>query len=62
MPFLFSYFTDKIPGMYAFIGVRNEEKNITPISHNENFNVDESALKRGTALYAQFAYDYLGDL
>jgi metal-dependent amidase/aminoacylase/carboxypeptidase family protein len=48
--------------MYAFIGVRNEEKNITPISHNENFNVDESALKRGTALYAQFAYDYLGDL
>ena len=55
----FSYFLEKAPGVFAFIGTRNEEKGITAQNHNSHFNVDESALKRGAALYAQFAYDYL---
>ncbi|MDY3918601.1 MAG: amidohydrolase [Candidatus Limivivens sp.] len=55
----FSYFLDQVPGAYALIGVRNEEKGITSQNHNSRFQVDESVLKRGAALYAQFAYDFL---
>lgn len=55
----FSYFLEEVPGVYALIGVRNEEKGITYQNHNSKFDVDESVLKRGTALYAQFALDYM---
>lgn len=55
----FSYFLDKAPGAYALIGIRNESKGITYQNHNPHFDVDESVLKRGAALYAQFAVDYL---
>lgn len=55
----FSYFLDKVPGVYAFIGTRNSGKGIEAQNHNNCFTVDEGALTRGTALYAQFAYDYL---
>ena len=30
----FSYFTEKVPGVYAFIGTRNEAKGITSPNHN----------------------------
>jgi amidohydrolase len=55
----FSYYTEKVPGVFAFIGIRNEEKQITAKNHNDHFTVDESVLKRGSAMYAQFAYEYL---
>ena len=55
----FAYFLDRVPGVYAFIGTRNEEKGLTAKNHNDHYDVDESVLKRGAALYAQFAYDYL---
>lgn len=55
----FSYFLDKVPGVYAFIGTRNSGQGIEASNHNNCFTVDESMLTRGTALYAQFAYDYL---
>ena len=57
----FSYFTDGtgVPGMYTFIGCRNEEKGITADHHNDHFDVDERCLTYGTAMYAQFAEDYL---
>jgi len=28
-------------------------------NHNDKFTVDEDVLHRGSALYAQFAYDFL---
>ncbi|MCC8162564.1 MAG: amidohydrolase [Lachnospiraceae bacterium] len=55
----FSYYLDKIPGVFAFIGTRNPGKGLLSKNHNDHFDVDESVLTRGTALYAQFAYDYL---
>lgn len=55
----FSYFLDRVPGVYAFIGTRNEKKGLTAKNHNDHYDVDESALKRGAALYAQFAFDFL---
>lgn len=47
------------PGCFAFIGIANKELDCVYNHHNEKFNVDESALKYGTALYAQVAVDAL---
>ena len=55
----FSYFLEKVPGVYALIGIRNEEKGIIYQNHHSRFHVEETVLKRGAALYAQFAIDYL---
>ena len=55
----FSYFLEKVPGVYVLLGIRNEKKGLLPQAHNPFFCVDESVLKRGAALYAQFAVDYL---
>lgn len=55
----FSYLAEKTPGFYGFIGGRNEEKGIIYTNHNDKYTVDEDVLHRGSALYAQFAYDYL---
>lgn len=55
----FSYFTTKVPGALAFVGIRNDEKGINNPHHNSCFDIDEEALEVGTNLYAQFAYDYL---
>ena len=55
----FAYLAEKVPGFYGFIGTRNEEKGLVYSNHNDRFTVDESVLHRGSALYAQFACDYL---
>ncbi|BAK97396.1 amidohydrolase [Oscillibacter valericigenes Sjm18-20] len=55
----FAYFMEKIPGIYAFIGARNSEIGAVYGNHSDKFKVDERALHRGSALYAQFAEDYL---
>lgn len=57
----FSCFMEKVPGFYGFIGALNREKGIIYSNHNDKFTVDETALHRGTALYAQFAVDYLAE-
>lgn len=55
----FAYMTQKVPGALAFVGIRNDEKGINAPHHNECFDMDEKGLEVGTALYAQFALDYL---
>ncbi len=55
----FPFYAEKAPGAYAFLGVGNAEKGIGWPLHHAHFDVDENALKIGTALYAQFALDYL---
>ena len=55
----FAYLAEKIPAFYGFIGCKNENKNIIYSNHNDKFTVDEDVLHRGSALYAQFAVDYL---
>lgn len=55
----FSYYLEKVPGVFAFLGIRSEEKGICAPQHSERFAMDERVLKRGAALYAQFAYDFL---
>ncbi len=55
----FAFFMEKVPGIFGFIGSRNEALGCTAKNHNDHYTVDESVLKRGAAMYAQFAYDYL---
>lgn len=56
----FAYYLGKVPGVFCFLGARNAALDITATNHSDHFTVDESVLKRGAALYAQFAMDFLG--
>lgn len=50
---------EKAPGVLAFVGIRNEEKGAVYPQHHEKYTIDEDALKIGTALYVQYAVDFL---
>ena len=45
----FSEYARIIPGLFVFLGVRNEKKGIKYPHHSPKFNVDENALIYGTA-------------
>lgn len=55
----FAYYLEKVPGVFAFIGSKNEQLGINHAHHNDHFTVDESCLKHGAAMYAAFAINYL---
>lgn len=57
----FSYFTQKAPGAFAFVGARNEKKLEYFPHHHPRFDIDENALETVSALYAQFAIDFLAE-
>lgn len=58
----FSYFLKYAKGVYALVGFGNEEKGSVYPPHNEKFKIDEDYLKYGTALYSQFALDFLNKI
>jgi amidohydrolase len=55
----FAFYMEKVPGVFCFLGGRNAALGYTAVNHNDCFTVDEAVLKRGTALYAKFAHDFL---
>lgn len=55
----FAFYMEKVPGIFCFLGGRNAALGYTAVNHNDCFTVDEAVLKRGAALYAQFAKDFL---
>lgn len=55
----FSYFQDEATGSFALVGSGNSAKDTEWAHHHGRFNIDESAMKNGAELYAQFAYNYL---
>jgi amidohydrolase len=55
----FSFFLNRVPGVIAFLGTANKEKDIIYPHHHKQFNIDEDVLSVGTSLYAQFAIDFL---
>jgi len=54
-----AYLTEQVPGVFAFVGGYNEEKDCIYPHHHERFNVDEDAFIRGTVLLAQSSWDFL---
>jgi hippurate hydrolase len=49
----FSYYQQKVPGLFAFVGTRNELKNYIYPVHSCFFNFDEEALVSGVEYYTQ---------
>lgn len=54
----FAYYTQKIPGCFIFLGIRNPEKDIVYMCHDPRFDVDEDAMVEGMALHATLALTY----
>lgn len=55
----FSYFGRAVPSTYMNLGVACAEKKSDMPHHSPTFDVDESVLWDGTALYAAFAWSWL---
>ena len=55
----FAEYLNIVPGIIALVGVRNEDKGACYPQHHPMYTVDEDALEIGTALYAQYAVDFL---
>lgn len=55
----FSFFQEKVPGAYFFLGGKNEEKGIVPLAHNSKYNFDEDAMLTGISMMASIAYKFL---
>lgn len=50
----FSYILERIPGIYAFIGCRNEEKDCIYPLHHDHFDLDEDAMVNGAGFYLKY--------
>jgi len=58
----FSYVTERVPGMMAFLGARpaSEDPATAPQNHSNLVVFDEPSMALGVALYAAAALDFLG--
>jgi len=54
-----AFFQQKVPGVYWYLGTRNEEKGFDKPHHNPFFDFDESMLAVGAAVQAQTVADFL---
>lgn len=54
-----SYYFEHVPGVFAWLGSGNKEKDCIYYPHHERFKIDEDCLKYGSAMYVQFALDFL---
>jgi len=55
----FSYYLQKVPGTFVFLGVENKEKGIIYPQHHPKYELDEDILPLGTALHLAVAMEYL---
>ena len=55
----FAYFQQQMPGIFFFLGVRNEAKKITAMVHTEYFDIDEDTLPLGVRALSTVVVDYL---
>ena len=53
----FAYFMEKVPGVFGFLGSHDTQHHAS--NHNDHYDVPEEVLKRGAAMHAQYAADYL---
>ncbi|MBQ9827991.1 MAG: amidohydrolase [Lachnospiraceae bacterium] len=57
----FGEYEKLVPGVFVFLGVRNEECGAVYPQHSNRYRMDESALIKGAAAAVQFAVDYLNE-
>lgn len=53
----FALMLEKKPGIYAFVGCRNEENDQCYSLHHQLFDIDEESLIYGSAFYSQYVLD-----
>lgn len=58
----FSYYTQKVPGIYYKLGCRNMNKGIYHPAHGSYFDIDEDCLAYGCAVQAAFACKYINSI
>ena len=58
----FSHYLTKKPGVFFRLGTRNKAKGITTLPHNNDFNIDESALPIGSQVCVQFVLDNMNGI
>jgi len=51
----FAFYLKKVPGMFSFVGTKNEEKDFVHSLHSNLFNFDESILEVGLNYYIKMA-------
>lgn len=54
-----SYYFQHAKGVYINMGFKNDEKGSVYFPHHEKFKIDEDYMVYGTAMFAQFALDFL---
>lgn len=54
-----AYYLENVPGTFFYLGSNNIKKGIIYPHHHPKFDVDEDVLYLGTALFVQFAFDFL---
>ena len=57
----YNQYLQQWPGVFAFLGIQNEEKGIGAAHHNQEFDIDEDVLYKGAAAAATYAIEYLKD-
>lgn len=57
----FANYMSVVPGVFGFIGTRNEELGHVYTNHHEKYDVHEAILQRASAVMAQFAVDFLSE-
>lgn len=57
----FSYFQQKVPGVYFFLGGSNFEKGIIAMNHMPNFKVDEESIRVGVKSFSSLIFERLND-
>ncbi|WP_343641411.1 M20/M25/M40 family metallo-hydrolase [Chryseobacterium sp.] len=55
----FSYFQEKILGVYFFLGGSNFEKGVIAMSHSPNFQVDEESIRTGVKSFSSLIIERL---
>ncbi|XP_041013862.1 IAA-amino acid hydrolase ILR1-like 1 [Juglans microcarpa x Juglans regia] len=57
----FSFYLEKVPGSFLFLGIRNEKIGAVHPPHSPYYFIDEDVLPIGAAIHAAFAHSYLSD-
>jgi IAA-amino acid hydrolase len=58
----FAFYTERLPGGFVGLGIRNENQGAVYSVHHPKFKVDEDALPIGAALHVAFAFRSLAEL
>ena len=59
LPSILYLLAEAVPGVFTYLGIRNESIGSVHGLHTAKFTLDESVLPRGAALHAAMAFEVL---